>query len=297
MSIEVRPFRREDRGRSPRSSTPTLRPSARGSVSVAAPEPARARAGRVHRRSVVSERATLVAVQRGRVVAAAHLLRYAAEPTSESRTGCGRRSAGLFWPDAPAGTARSRPPTCASPPASRSSTAAADRPVRRRDAAVPRRLRRSRAVAARASRVRARRLRVDVDRRVETVLLADARRATRRRRPARRRPASRALGRDRRDSSSAGRGRGRATSRAARGRAHGVARAAIPTWRLEGSRCGHRTWRAGGRMAPARTRRRCSDSAPRTEHCAAFLESVGFRVLTRTERPGGVPGGTARPAT
>jgi hypothetical protein len=52
----------------------------------------------------VSERATLVAEQRGRVASAAHLLRYFAD----ERAGKSYRDAGeirwfLFWPEAPAG--------------------------------------------------------------------------------------------------------------------------------------------------------------------------------------------------
>jgi GNAT superfamily N-acetyltransferase len=52
----------------------------------------------------VTERMTLVAEQRGRVMAAAHLLRYTAdERASESYRGLGEIQWLLFWPEAPAG--------------------------------------------------------------------------------------------------------------------------------------------------------------------------------------------------
>ena len=59
----------------------------------------------------VSERVTLVAMQRDRVAAAAHLLRYYAD----SRAGDAYRGAGeirwlVFWPEAPKGTPAGRMP-------------------------------------------------------------------------------------------------------------------------------------------------------------------------------------------
>lgn len=104
MSVEVRPFRREDREQLTalvNAHVASVVPG--GSVSVAKV------LGQLEREPGefivdpwVSERRTLVAVQRGRIVAGAHLLRYDAD----ERVGETYRDAAeirwfLFWPEAP----------------------------------------------------------------------------------------------------------------------------------------------------------------------------------------------------
>jgi GNAT superfamily N-acetyltransferase len=105
-SVQVRPFRRSDRDQL------TMLINAHGSAVV----PGMAvsvntvlsslerRPGEFIEDPWVSERATLVAEQRGRIVAAAHLLRYYAD----ERAGTSARNSGdigwlVFWPEAPAG--------------------------------------------------------------------------------------------------------------------------------------------------------------------------------------------------
>jgi len=105
-SIEVRPFRRSDREQltdlvntHAAAVVPGLGVSVSAVLSDLERQPGEAIVG-----PWVSERLTLVAEQRDRVAAAAHLLRYG----TEERVGPGYRGAGeihwlLFWPEAPAG--------------------------------------------------------------------------------------------------------------------------------------------------------------------------------------------------
>jgi hypothetical protein len=104
MSVEVRPFRRDDRDQLTalvNAHIAAVVPG--GSVSVARllsqleREP-----GEFIVDPWVRERATLVAVQRGRVVAGAHLLRYAAgEDVGASYREAAEIRWFLFWPEAP----------------------------------------------------------------------------------------------------------------------------------------------------------------------------------------------------
>ncbi len=104
MSIEVRPFRREDREQLTalvNAHVAAVLPGGSVSVSRVLSQLER-EPGEFIVDPWVSERATLVAVQRGRVVAAAHLLRYAAEAhVGESYRGAAEIRWFLFWPDAP----------------------------------------------------------------------------------------------------------------------------------------------------------------------------------------------------
>lgn len=104
MSVEVRPFRREDREQLTalvNAHIAAVVPG--GSVSVARV------LGQLERDPGefivdpwVGERSTLVAVQRGRVVAGAHLLRYGAdEGVGESYRDAAEIRWFLFWPEAP----------------------------------------------------------------------------------------------------------------------------------------------------------------------------------------------------
>src|ERR671936_300530 len=103
-SIEVRPFRRSDREQLTyllNAHAAAVIPGVSASVNTVM--------GQLEREPAefivdpwVSERATLVAEQRRRIVAAAHLLRYAAD----DRVSASYRDAGeirwfLFWPEAP----------------------------------------------------------------------------------------------------------------------------------------------------------------------------------------------------
>jgi len=104
MPVEIRPFRRGDREQltalvnaHAAAVVPGLAVSVNAVMSQLEGEP-----GEFIVDPWVTERATLVAEQRGRVVAAAHLLRYA----DEERVGGSYRGAGevrwcVFWPDAP----------------------------------------------------------------------------------------------------------------------------------------------------------------------------------------------------
>jgi GNAT superfamily N-acetyltransferase len=103
-SIEVRPFRRSDREQLTRlvnahvaAVVPGVSVSVNGVMSQLEREP-----GEFIVDPWVTERATLVAEQRGRIVAAAHLLRYANEErVSESYRDAGEIRWLVFWPDAP----------------------------------------------------------------------------------------------------------------------------------------------------------------------------------------------------
>lgn len=104
MSIEVRPFRREDREQLTALVNAHVAAVVPGvSVSVARVlahlerEP-----GEFIVDPWVGERTTLVAVQRSRIVAAAHVVRYAAdERVGEQCRDCGEIRWFLFWPEAP----------------------------------------------------------------------------------------------------------------------------------------------------------------------------------------------------
>ena len=103
MSIEVRPFRRGDREQltalvnaHAAAVIPGISVSVNGVLNQLEREP-----GEFIVDQWVLERATLVAEQRGRVVAAAHLLRYAdGEDVGESYRGSGELRWFLFWPEA-----------------------------------------------------------------------------------------------------------------------------------------------------------------------------------------------------
>jgi GNAT superfamily N-acetyltransferase len=103
-SIEVRPFRRDDREQVTAlvnahvaAVVPGMSVSVNTVMSRLEREP-----GEFIVDPWVSERATLVAQQRGRVVAAAHLLRYAAgEHVGDSYRDAGEIRWFLFWPEAP----------------------------------------------------------------------------------------------------------------------------------------------------------------------------------------------------
>jgi GNAT superfamily N-acetyltransferase len=104
MTIEVRPFRRDDREQVTalvnahvQAVVPGVSLSVNAVMSQLEREPGEFIVDRW-----VTERATLVAVERERVVAAAHLLRYAAdERVSESYRDAGEIRWLLAWPDAP----------------------------------------------------------------------------------------------------------------------------------------------------------------------------------------------------
>lgn len=103
-SIEVRPFRRDDREQLTglvnahmAAVVPGMSVSINRVMSQLEREP-----GEFIVDPWVSERATLVAEQRQRIVAAAHLLRYAAdESVGESYRDAGEIRWFLFWPEAP----------------------------------------------------------------------------------------------------------------------------------------------------------------------------------------------------
>jgi GNAT superfamily N-acetyltransferase len=105
-SVQVRPFRRSDRDQLTRlvnAHAGAVVPGMAVSVSTVLTSLER-RPGEFIEDPWVSERATLVAQQQERVVAAAHLLRYYAD----ERAGSPARDSGeigwlLFWPEAPAG--------------------------------------------------------------------------------------------------------------------------------------------------------------------------------------------------
>ena len=105
-AIEVRPFRRSDREQLTylvNTHAAVVVPGAGASVSAVLSALER-RPREFVEDPWVSERATLVAVQRDRIAAAAHLLRY----FPDDRAGAAARDAGelawfLFWPEAPAG--------------------------------------------------------------------------------------------------------------------------------------------------------------------------------------------------
>ena len=105
-SIEVRPFRRSDREQLTdlvNTHAAAVVPGLGVSVSAVLSDLER-QPGEAIVDPWVSERLTLVAEQRDRVAAAAHLLRYG----TDERVGPGYRGAGeihwlLFWPEAPAG--------------------------------------------------------------------------------------------------------------------------------------------------------------------------------------------------
>jgi len=105
-SIEVRPFRRSDRNQLTRlvnSHAEAVVPGLGASVSTVLSALER-QPGEFIEDPWVSERVTLVAVQRGRIAAAAHLLRH----FPDDRAGAAARDAGeihwlLFWAEAPAG--------------------------------------------------------------------------------------------------------------------------------------------------------------------------------------------------
>jgi GNAT superfamily N-acetyltransferase len=104
--IEVRPFRRSDRDQLAQlvnAHAAAVIPGVSASVSAVLSALER-QPGEFIEDSWVSERVTLVAQQAGRIVAAAHLLRY----YSDQRAGLAARDVGeirwlLFWPEAPAG--------------------------------------------------------------------------------------------------------------------------------------------------------------------------------------------------
>jgi GNAT superfamily N-acetyltransferase len=103
-SVEVRSFRREDRDQltalvnvHTAAVVPGVSVAVNSVLSQLEREP-----GEFIVDPWVGERATFVAEQRGRVVAAAHLLRYAGdESVGESYRGVGEIRWFLFWPDAP----------------------------------------------------------------------------------------------------------------------------------------------------------------------------------------------------
>ena len=103
-SIEVRPFRRDDREQLTglvnahvAAVVPGMSVSVNRVMSQLEREP-----GEFIVDPWVRERATLVAGQRRRIVAAAHLLRYAAdESVGESYRDAGEIRWFLFWPEAP----------------------------------------------------------------------------------------------------------------------------------------------------------------------------------------------------
>jgi GNAT superfamily N-acetyltransferase len=105
-AIQVRPFRRSDRDQLTmlvNAHAAAVVPGMAVSVSTVLSSLER-RPGEFIEDPWVSERATLVALQQGRVAAAAHLLRYYAD----ERAGASARNSGgirwlLFWPEAPAG--------------------------------------------------------------------------------------------------------------------------------------------------------------------------------------------------
>jgi GNAT superfamily N-acetyltransferase len=104
MSVEVRPFNRGDREQLAalvNAHAAAVVPGASVSVNTVLSQLER-EPGEFIVDPWVAERATLVAVQRGRVVAAAHLLRYLAdEHVNESYRGSGEVRWFLFWPEAP----------------------------------------------------------------------------------------------------------------------------------------------------------------------------------------------------
>jgi GNAT superfamily N-acetyltransferase len=105
-SVEVRPFRREDREQLTElvnahaaAVVPGLGVSVNTVLSHLERQPGEMIVG-----PWVSDRVTLVAEQRDRVMAAAHLLRYRAdEPVGDFYRDLGEISFLLFWPEAPAG--------------------------------------------------------------------------------------------------------------------------------------------------------------------------------------------------
>jgi GNAT superfamily N-acetyltransferase len=105
-SMLVRPFRRSDREQLTRlvnAHAEAVMPGISVSVNVVLSQLER-QPGEFISDPWVSERRTLVAEQRGRVVAAAHLLRYSAgEHAGKSYRGLGEIRWFLFWPEAPAG--------------------------------------------------------------------------------------------------------------------------------------------------------------------------------------------------
>jgi len=104
MSIEVRPFRREDREQLTalvNAHIGAVLPGGSASVSRVLSQLER-EPGEFIVDPWVGERLTLVAVQRDRVVAASHLLRYGAdEHVGESYRGAAEIRWFLFWPEAP----------------------------------------------------------------------------------------------------------------------------------------------------------------------------------------------------
>jgi GNAT superfamily N-acetyltransferase len=106
VSIQVRPFHRGDRQQLTdlvNAHAAAVVPGMGVSVSAVLSELER-QPGEFIVDPWVSERATLVAEQRGRVAAAAHLLRYYAdERAGEAYRGLGEIRWFLFWPEAPAG--------------------------------------------------------------------------------------------------------------------------------------------------------------------------------------------------
>jgi GNAT superfamily N-acetyltransferase len=105
-SIEVRPFRRRDREQLTElvnAHAQAVVPGVGVSVSMMLSQLER-QPGEAIVDPFISERATLVAQQHDRVVAAAHLHRYHAdERASDSYRGMGEIQWLLFWPEAPAG--------------------------------------------------------------------------------------------------------------------------------------------------------------------------------------------------
>jgi GNAT superfamily N-acetyltransferase len=105
-SVQVRPFRRDDRDQLTRlvnAHAEAVVPGMSASVNAVLGSLGR-QPGEFIEDPWVSERVTLVAEQRDRVVAAAHLLRY----FPDERAGQGARDVGeirwlLYWPEAPAG--------------------------------------------------------------------------------------------------------------------------------------------------------------------------------------------------
>ncbi len=105
-SVQVRPFRRSDRDQLTmlvNAHASAVMPGMGVSVNTVLTSLER-RPGEVIEDPWVSERATLVAEQQNRVVAAAHLLRfYADERAGQSARNSGDIDWLLFWPEAPAG--------------------------------------------------------------------------------------------------------------------------------------------------------------------------------------------------
>ncbi len=130
MSVEVRPFRRDDREQVTalvnahvQAVVPGVSVSVNAVLSQLERDP-----GEFIVDPWVSERATLVAEQRGRVVAAAHLLRYASsDDVGESYRDAGEIRWFAYWPEARSGRIPRRPPARSSARASEPSSSGVSR--------------------------------------------------------------------------------------------------------------------------------------------------------------------------